>query len=766
MASPETTQVRTTPTTAERRALQQIKTAGDRFAVIAADHGQPLVDMLDGLGLSSAPEAQRAFKADLVDTVGRDASAVLLDPDVSLPDIVDRDLVARDVGLIVRIEADGYEEQDGLRQSQMIDGLGAQGARARGATAAKVMVFLRADREDLDGYTAQMVRAALEDCRRSDLLCVIELMTYRLDDETPEAFAARKEDLVVEGAVLLQECGSKVLKLEYPGSASGCRRVTDALESRGRCCRPASTMTRSAVSCATPWTAAPTASSRAARCGRRPSGSPGGAPPLPRRRRAPAHGGDARDRRLRGVAAVATRPGSSAHRRRRPPTARRWCSTTSAAGELAQRPARGRRWTRVADRRRDRPARSLARPRCRVGRGGARRRARGAGSPGRRRGDGRDRRPARRAAARRWRPAIAWHDARGADEAAAARRRARRARFAATHRPAGLAALLAEQAAAGSATTSPAPSAAVRWLGVAGVGRARRWAASRVAELSLASRTGLARPAQPRRWWADDAGVALASTRTSCAEPVPGDTPVGPRRRRAAPSARRRASRSRATTTVAAMVGAGADGEGDVLHSSGTSERVRAHDRAATSSPTRVAARGGGRRDHVGWHVMPGPLGAARAATSSDVAAGVRAPAARRRRRRPTATRSTAAAAALPATDLPLRLEGMGGGSPLSLHGIGAGVSPAHLWRAALEAGAELSAATLARSDAVGGPRRRIVATGGGVRGMGARAVKEQRLGPIEWSPVQEATARGAALLGDAAARIHASRLSRRAARG
>jgi sulfofructosephosphate aldolase len=229
MASTQTAPRRTAPTTAERRALQQIMTSGGRFAVIAADHGQPLVDMLDGLGLPSAPEAQRAFKSDLVETVGRDASAVLLDPDVSLPAIVDDGLLARDVGLIVRIEADGCEVEDGLRQSQMIRGLGAEGARARGATAAKVMVFLRADREDLDGYTAQMVRAALEDCRRADLLCVMELMTYRLNDESPEQFAARKEDLVVEGAVLLEECGSQVLKLEYPGSAAACRRVTDAL---------------------------------------------------------------------------------------------------------------------------------------------------------------------------------------------------------------------------------------------------------------------------------------------------------------------------------------------------------------------------------------------------------------------------------------------------------------------------------------------------------------------------------------------------------
>lgn len=220
----------TTLSTAERRAVQQIKTDGGRFAIIAADHGQPLVDMLDALGVSSAPEEQRAFKSDLVDTVGRDASAVLLDPDVSLPEIVDGGMLARDVGLLVRIEADGHETADGLRRSQLIEGLGADGARARGATAAKVMVFVRADREDLDGYTADMVRTALEDCRRAGLLCVMELMTYPLAEETPEQFAALKEDLVVNGAVFLQDCGSKVLKLEYPGSASACRRVTDAIQ--------------------------------------------------------------------------------------------------------------------------------------------------------------------------------------------------------------------------------------------------------------------------------------------------------------------------------------------------------------------------------------------------------------------------------------------------------------------------------------------------------------------------------------------------------
>jgi sulfofructosephosphate aldolase len=198
-----------------------------RFAILAADHGRPLQAMLAALGLPSGPEAQRAFKADLVETVGRDAGGVLLDPDVSWPDVGAR--VAPGVDVLVRIEADDVETDGALRRSQLVPGLGAEGARALGADAAKLMVFLRADREDGDGYTAQLVRRALADCAQAGIYCVVELMTYRLEDEPHEAFAARREDLIVDGAVLLQECGARALKLEYPGSAAACARVTNAL---------------------------------------------------------------------------------------------------------------------------------------------------------------------------------------------------------------------------------------------------------------------------------------------------------------------------------------------------------------------------------------------------------------------------------------------------------------------------------------------------------------------------------------------------------
>jgi tagatose 1,6-diphosphate aldolase len=191
------------------------------FAILAADHGQPLVDMLDGLALPSGPDAQRAFKADLVETVGRDAGAVLLDPDVSLPALADR----VETELLVRIEADDFDTVHGTRHMRLL--AGGERVRELGGDAAKLMVYLRPDRDD--GHAAQLVRHALADCERAGVECVVELMTYRLDDESPEAFAGRREDLIVDGAVLLQECGAPVLKLEYPGSAAGCRRISDAL---------------------------------------------------------------------------------------------------------------------------------------------------------------------------------------------------------------------------------------------------------------------------------------------------------------------------------------------------------------------------------------------------------------------------------------------------------------------------------------------------------------------------------------------------------
>jgi sugar (pentulose or hexulose) kinase len=339
-------------------------------------------------------------------------------------------------------------------------------------------------------------------------------------------------------------------------------------------------------------------------------------------------------------------------------------------------------------------------------------------------------------------PAIAWHDARGIDEARSIGDELGRRTFAAkTGLPAS--ALCSLSKLRWQRSHTPGAAAAVRWLGMP-EWVARALGAADVAELSLASRTGLL-SLRDRAWW-PDALAWLGVPEGFLAEPVPAGTPVG-RVGDELPAARGSVITVAGHDHVTAMVGAGATADGDVLHSSGTADVfVRSVEpldaqRIADAVDSGVT---------VGWHVIPerwtlisgNELNVALASVLDLL--GVDGQAER--------DALTAAAAELGPGESSLRLEGFAAGGSMSLRGISPGMSRAHVWRAALEAGADLSAATLARNDAVGGPRRRIVATGGGVRGAGARAVKEERLGPIEWSPVQEATARGAAVLAGVAA--------------
>ena len=343
-------------------------------------------------------------------------------------------------------------------------------------------------------------------------------------------------------------------------------------------------------------------------------------------------------------------------------------------------------------------------------------------------------------------PAIAWHDGRGGDEARAIEAAFGGPEFA---RRTGLPAspLCSLSKLAWQRDHLDAFAEAARWLGVP-EWVARSLGAADVAELSLASRTGLLELGR-QAWW-PDAVEWLGVGEGFLAEPVAAGTALG-RAGDELPAARGAVVAVAGHDHVAATVGTGACGEGDVLHSAGTAD-VFVRTVAAHLEPDRVAeAVAGGVT--VGWHVLRDRWtllsGNELSVTLASILQllGVDGEGDR--------DALTEAAAELGRSGL--RLEGAGGTAPLAIHGITPGTTPAHVWRAALEAGAELSRATLARSDAFSGPRRRIVGTGGGVRGAGARAVKEQRLGPIEWSPVQEATARGAALLGGVAAGLYAS---------
>ena len=338
-------------------------------------------------------------------------------------------------------------------------------------------------------------------------------------------------------------------------------------------------------------------------------------------------------------------------------------------------------------------------------------------------------------------PVIAWHDARGDDEARRLAEDLGADRFVeATGLPASPLCSLAKLS--WLAEHCPATRSAARWLSVA-EWIVRRLGGRDVAELSLASRTGLLdlsaqAPFGDALAWAGLPGDLLG-------ELVLAGTPVGTA---AAPEL---SECQGAVLAVAghdhlvAGVGVGVVGAGDVLDSCGTAEAlVRVVAPPLNGDQVRRSVAGG---VTVGWHLAAGRqalLGSVWSGLAFEelldelgVAEGDRA--------RLSAGALTADAGAAPALDLELHsLERRAVPLP-------AGLAPQLVWRGAIDSVAAEVEAVLAHIDTVAGPRRRVVVAGGWARDEAVLASKAP-LGAVEAPPVVEAGARGAALLGGVAA--------------
>ena len=343
-------------------------------------------------------------------------------------------------------------------------------------------------------------------------------------------------------------------------------------------------------------------------------------------------------------------------------------------------------------------------------------------------------------------PAIAWHDARGADEARRMAAELGEERFSErTGLPASPLCTLAKLR--WLVDHHPPARAARRWLNV-GEWVVRRLGGADVAELSLSSRTGLLDLAAKAPF--ADALAWAGLPDDLLPELVLAGTPAGAADGAALPQARGAALTVAGHDHLCAGAGVGVVAPGDVLDSCGTAEalvRVVAPPLGPEEIRRSVAA-----GVTVGFHLSEG-----RQALLAGVWSGIALQEVVDLLGVDAAGRSELAAAALatapgdvPALELELHsLERR----PLCLP---PGIPPARIWRAAVDAVTAEVDSLLRATEEVAGPHRRIVVTGGWARDEAVRASKA-RLGAVEAPPVVEAGARGAALLGGVAAGLFAS---------
>jgi tagatose 1,6-diphosphate aldolase len=217
-------------TTAELRGYHQICGSDGAMMVIACDQRGSMRTLLS----SDKDEQARIsndtlgdVKADITRYLASKASCVLVDPVCAVPRLVDRGVIDRSTALLIGLDASGWDTTpEGYRLSKLVDGITARRVRELGGTGGKIMVYLRSDTPAANIHNIAILDQVIADFAKEDLLLVVEFLTYALEGESSETYAAKIPDLIQGGSQICLDHGAKVLKIPYPGSAESCAEVT------------------------------------------------------------------------------------------------------------------------------------------------------------------------------------------------------------------------------------------------------------------------------------------------------------------------------------------------------------------------------------------------------------------------------------------------------------------------------------------------------------------------------------------------------------
>lgn len=224
----------------EGRRRRSLRLAGSRgvIAGIALDHRDSLRVMLEARGLSTMTTADhRTLKLRLARALAPAASAIMLDAELGGL-ALEKGAVPSWVGLIMPLEAQGYEATGDGRTTTLMDDFSPLDALRHGADACKLLLPYRVDDEPSAARQDATVSEAARACHDLGLPLVVEPVVYRWSTDAPAAYADAYPGLVLAAVRRLRPFGIDLLKLPFPvldlaaagesAAADACRRLDEA----------------------------------------------------------------------------------------------------------------------------------------------------------------------------------------------------------------------------------------------------------------------------------------------------------------------------------------------------------------------------------------------------------------------------------------------------------------------------------------------------------------------------------------------------------
>jgi tagatose-1,6-bisphosphate aldolase len=214
--------------------LDDIATDSHVFSIIAMDQRNTLRRMFTEAGRDASDDDLRTAKADVARALTPAATGLLSDPTYGVPAIAAANALAPSCGLLIAAEPSERRTFQGEPRTHRDPALDARWLLGQGGDAYKFFLQLRADRPapapgepDLVAEALAVCEEIIRDCRAAGVPVVIENLIYQIPGE--ELSPAARENAIIEAARALDDLDIDLLKLEYPGSPEGCRRLAGIL---------------------------------------------------------------------------------------------------------------------------------------------------------------------------------------------------------------------------------------------------------------------------------------------------------------------------------------------------------------------------------------------------------------------------------------------------------------------------------------------------------------------------------------------------------
>jgi len=196
--------------------LDDLRDESGRFRVLAIDHRDSLRQFLargrpaHGASDGSVTDAQiTAMKIELVGAVSPFATGVMLEPEYSIPQVIEAGALASGVGFFAALESQGYLDDPGAGPTTVLEGWSVAAAAASGASCVKVLLPFHPD-HPLAVEQERVAVDLLAESHEVGIPLVMEPLFFGL---------ASPEDrlrVVLETAERFAALGPDLLKLPFP----------------------------------------------------------------------------------------------------------------------------------------------------------------------------------------------------------------------------------------------------------------------------------------------------------------------------------------------------------------------------------------------------------------------------------------------------------------------------------------------------------------------------------------------------------------------